>query len=200
MKTITAKTKMRELGEVTLLTTLNNENVMDMVRKFSIPDRIGYIKATHNNKISIGQIMDIWDIRTDRALIETTLKLFLKNDRYKRLVFALCYRKVERLPMIDFLLLVANTEDLGTKTAQLFETLKREPKDERKKAIYAKYKGNKFDFIKRFCDIAPAYTYDEAYNVPWPTVFMAFQAKVQQDDIEMELSELQNNDLKNKHK
>ena len=197
---ITARTKMAKLGVVSVLQKVWDKTLIDEVRKFDVPDKIGFIKVTNKNKIKISDVFKMWDIKDNESLINTTSEIFLKNTLVKKALFYIQFRKSERLPMIDFLRLCSYTEDTGKQIADLFDSLKREPKDENKKAIFAKYNGSRFDFIQRFCSIAPAYTYDEAYELPWPTVYMAFRSKVMAEDIDNELAELEMNKLKNNKK
>lgn len=195
---INKRTKMAHSFQIEKALKYSDTDIIEEVRKFPMPKKIRGLKVTPDNKVSIGNMMKIWDIKTDENLTDVTISIFLKNTARKRFLASLTAFRLSWLPFIDFMRLCVNTGDLGDKAAKLFDSLKREPKDEKRRAIFAKYKGNQFDFIKRFCDIAPAYTYDEAYNVPWVTVFMAFQAKVQQDDIEQEIMELEKNNLKAK--
>ena len=173
---------------------------MEEVRKFDVPKKIGFVSITEQNKIPIKDVFKIWDIKDNDSLINATSDVFLKNTRMKRFIYTLQFGKNDNLPMIDFLRLCGHTEDTGKHIANLFDGLKREVKDESKKAIYAKYNGSKFDFIQRFCKIAPAYTYDQAYELPWPTIYMAFRSKVISEDIEEQIAELEMQKIKNNRK
>lgn len=161
----------------------------DEIMRFECPKRIGMMKVRKESKIPIGEMLKIWDIKDGKALIEQAVETMLLYNRFNRFYYKLFIRKNINLPLIDFTRLTKEVELIAKKAGEAFKTLEREPKDPKKKAIYAKYKGDKFDFIARFCEIAPAYTYDDAFNVSWVTVFQAFRRRTKQDDINEEIQE-----------
>ena len=199
-KTISEKTKMKSLPVIDFFLKHSDDDLLELVKDFDVPEKIGLLDVKKENKLTIGQIFNIWDLKPESDIASFTVDLFLADTKKKKALYIIQYRNSNNLPMIDFLRLCSHTTEVGEKVAKLFDSLHREPKDENKKAIFAKYKGNRFDFIKRFCDIAPAYTYDEAYNVPWPVVYMAFKSKVQQDDIDAEIAELELKNIKKNKK
>jgi len=195
---IRKNTRMSSLPLVSILQKVWDKDLMEMIGTFDVPERIKFIRVTPKNKIPIKDIFKMWDIQDDESLVSTTIDIFLKNNKLKKFLYWAFIGKEKGLPMIDFLRLCSHTEQTSKYIGGLFDALKREPEDENQKAIFAKYNGSKFDFIQRFCSIAPAYTYDQAYELPWPTIYMAFRSKAMADDIDKELAELEMSKIKNK--
>ena len=186
---ITRRHKIKHLYAIDPVLKCSNQKLEEEIMRFQCPKKIGLMTVKKENKISIGQMLKIWDIKTEADLFEQTIQTMLLYNRFNKLYYKLFIRKHINLPLIDYTRLVKEVQLIAKKAGDAFKTLEREPKDPKKKAIYAKYKGDKFDFIARFCEIAPAYTYDEAFDVSWVTVFQAFRRQVKQDDINEEIQE-----------
>ena len=187
---ITKRHKIKHLYAIEPILNCSNQKLEDEIMKFDSPKKIGLMTVKKESKISIGQMLKIWDIKDGHDLIQQTVDTMLLNTKFNRLYYKLFIRKYTNLPLIDFTRLTKEVELIAKKASDAFKTLERQPKDLKKKAIYEKYKGDKFDFIARFCEIAPAYTYDEAFDVSWVTVFQAFRRQTKQDDINEEIQEV----------
>ena len=177
---ITSKHKMSDLPKVLFIEKYSEIKLMEEIKKFDVPKEIKGIQVKDNQDISIGDMLEIWDITDQNTLFELTARVFLD----------LKLDKIPRLPLIDFLRLAEYTNETSLMAANLFKSLSRDPKDVRIKDILMKYKGSAFGIIARFCTQFPVYTLEEAKKLSWVKIYLAFEEKTKENDIQLEISEL----------
>lgn len=187
---INGKTKMRDLVRANILIQYSDINLAEQVKKYKVEKRIAEIKVTDIYSLSMGDVIDIWNIQNSDDLLNTTKQLFLLNTKVKRLQYRIFVRKDERLPLIDFSRLLIHTQETGEFIAQNFAEIKPIYSDERIKDIVAKYKSTADEMILRFCKLYPAYNFKTARALCWYDIYMAFANDTKNQNIQVEYSRL----------
>lgn len=177
---ITSKHKMKDLKRMMFILTNSDDNLLDKIKAYDVPTEINGIKVKPYKDISIDNMLDIWDIKTTEQLYKMTAEAFLDLDE----------KEIPELPLIDFIRLTQYTEEIAILVAELFKKLHREPEDIRIVDILSKYKSNQFGIVARFCSMFPAYTLEQASQLPWTVIYLAFENKTIEYDIELEKSKL----------
>jgi hypothetical protein len=203
---LTSKHKVKDLPKFTFLLEHSDTDLMKEVAKFDLPMKIGKedskFRTLHKwickkikskkvfekrifevkdfQSISIGEMMEIWDISNNEQLVEVSARIFLGVTDQK---------KISNLPLIDFLRLMIHLEKVSKMAANEFKKLNRENKDPKLRNILSKYKGSDFGMIARFCKLFPIYTLEQAKNISWVICFKAFEEETKSNDIQTEINE-----------
>ena len=171
---------MKDLKRMMFILNNSDDNLLDKIKAFDVPTEINGIKVKPYKDISIDNMLDIWDIKTTEQLYKMTAEAFLELDE----------KEIPKLPLIDFIRLTQYTEEIAILVAELFKKLHREPEDIRIVDILSKYKSNQFGIVARFCNMFPAYTLEQASQLSWTVIYLAFENKTIEYDIELEKSKL----------
>lgn len=188
--TITNRTKMSAMTRLGYLLKYSKVDFIEEIKKYVVPARIKLIKIAPIQSISIGDMFRIWDVKDNNDLMNLSIKLFLCNTVYKKILFKLLFINEKNLPLIDFTRLIIHTKETGEKAAEMFQSLKIITTDERVEGILKKYKGSTSDMIARYCKLYPAHTQQSAMKVSWYDVYMAFKTDTISKNIDIEIAQL----------
>lgn len=187
---ITGKTKMRDLQRANILIKYSDIDLAAQVRKYKVENRIAGMKVADIYSLSMGEVIDIWNIQNETDLLNTTKHVFLLNSKLNRFIYRIFVRKDENLPLIDFSRLLIHTQEVGEAIANKFSEIKPIYSDDRIKDIVAKYKSTADEMILRFCKLYPAYNFKTARNLCWYDIYMAFANDTKNQNIQVEYSRL----------
>ena len=177
---ITNKNTVKDLKKFAFLLDHSDTQLMDEVKKFELPEKVGKYPVKDYNEISISDMLLLWDIQYNEQLIKLAGHIFLGVTDIKKLY---------HLPLIDFLRLNVHLEQVSKMAANKFKELERQNNDPKIRKILAKYKGSDFGIIARFCKLFPIYTLEEAKNISWVIVYKAFEEETKSNDIQTEIQE-----------
>ena len=187
---ITGKTKMRDLQRANVLIKYSDIDLAAQVRKYKVEKQIAGMKVADIYSLSMGDVIDIWNIQNETDLLNTTKHVFLLNSKLNRFIYRIFVRKDENLPLIDFSRLLIHTQETGEFIAAKFAEIKPIYSDDRIKDIVAKYKSTADEMILRFCKLYPAYNFKTARNLCWYDIYMAFANDTKNQNIQVEYSRL----------
>lgn len=170
---------------------LSDTNITSEISAFAVPKKIGLIKVSDIYSVTINDIFKLWDCTDENKLLQLTLDIFLLDKWYKKVLYKLQYFKAERLPLIDFTRLIIQSGDLSKLAAEKFASCKVNYDDERYESILKKYSGNQVDLIRRFCNLMPAYTIEQALKMTWYDIYLVFKSDANSQNIQLEISKLE---------
>lgn len=179
---ITEKNKVKDLVKLGWIVQCSNYDFIGQIKAFDIPTSLNGIDVLPIEKISLENMLKMWDCNDDTTLLKLTASVFLGiNDD-----------KFNELPLIDFLRLTIHLKDTAILAAEQFQSLKRESKNPKIKAIMAGFSGTEFGIIDRFCLRMGMNDHDKAAETPWSIVFMCFREDTMKSDIEEAINETLN--------
>lgn len=187
---ITGRTKMKAYEKIQPILKLSDTDFQKEIKNFAVPQKIGFIPVTTLSDITIGQVFSIWDCKDDNELLKNTIKIFITNKWWKKIIYKLLYRNEINLPLIDFTRLVVYTGEVVKITSDLFQSCKTIKTDDRIDAILKKYKGSHQDVIAQFCNSYPSYTILQAMEVGWYDVYLCIKSRTTKTNIDIEISQL----------
>lgn len=188
---ITSKSRMRMYDKIKYILPLSDTNITSEISAFAVPKKIGLIKVSDIYSVTINDIFKLWDCTDENKLLQLTLDIFLLDKWYKKVLYKLQYFKAERLPLIDFTRLIIQSGDLSKLAAEKFASCKVNYDDERYESILKKYSGNQVDLIRRFCNLMPAYTIEQALKMTWYDIYLVFKSDANSQNIQLEISKLE---------
>lgn len=177
---ITSKHKMKDFPRLEFIIKNSDTDFLGKVKEYDVPTELNGIKVKEYTDISIDNMLDIWDISSEKSLYKMTVEAFLELEE----------KDIPELPLIDFIRLTQYTEEVSLTVGNLFKALHREPEDIRVADILSRHKGEQFDIIARFCTMFPAYTLEQAKDISWTIIYLSFKNKTTEYDIELEKSKL----------
>lgn len=137
---ITDKAKMRDLEIMHSIAKLAGTNILDEIRKFTVPTKIGRYTVKSPDKLSIIQMMMLWDMKTGEQLSEYTAAFFLGLPK----------AKIKSLPLIDFVRLTLYAKQVADEAKEKFESIKIKNKDSRIQMILENAQSPAISIIDRF--------------------------------------------------
>lgn len=185
---ITEKTKMKELARIEPILACSRQELLTEIKRFDVPTKVAGIEVIDASLIGLEDMLDIWNVKTEQDVLNLTAKCFLGLEP----------KDIPNLPLIDFLRLSIHLQDTATKAAELFRSLKREPKDGRVAAILEDFQTSDFGIIDRFCQRPPYYDHEYACKIAWTIVYGCFAEDTKKYDIEEKMEEIREEDLKHR--
>lgn len=157
-----------------------DKEFMSKIKAITKPAKIKKVKLKTKMEISIQHILMSWNIKTDEQVLPITAK-----------AYGLDVEKIDEYPMIDFMQLVAELQDVSEQAGKMFMALKRENKDSEIQSVLEGFTTTDLALIDRFVLRSNgAYTHDTASDVSWFIVYTAFKADTDKYDSELAISEI----------
>ena len=188
---ITKNTRMSKYNVLQYILPISQTDLYKECGAFDLPKKIGWCKITELQDVPIKYLFQLWDIKNDNAeLLRLTKLVFLRNTFIKRGLYFLSIGHENRLPLIDFTRLLIHTEYLVKLSVEKFNSCKIIEVDSRATNIYDKYKGNRVSMLIRYCKMFPM-TMEQAMNVSWHDMYLAFKADSDSINANIEISQLE---------
>ncbi len=173
---------MSEFWRLNILLQFSNIDFKEKIMSFEVPSKISWCEVKNEQEFTINEIFNIWDLKDSKELPDMVYNIMLK----KRLIKV----PLKYMPLIDFTRLIFELIEIGERVKKHFDSIKVKPKDPRISEIAKKYSGDNMDFIARFCNMFPTYTIQEALNLSWVDIFLAFKSDAKDALINREILEL----------
>lgn len=139
---ITERAKMRDLEIMHSITQLAGKNLIDEIRKFGVPTKVGRYNVQKSDKLTIVQMMMLWDMKSGDQLSEYTAAFFLGVPK----------KTISSLPLIDFVRLTLYAKEVADEAKEKFESIKIHHKDSRVQMIIENSQSPAISIIDRFAE------------------------------------------------
>ncbi|MFZ4798268.1 MAG: hypothetical protein ACOYMA_12300 [Bacteroidia bacterium] len=157
-----------------------DKDFIEKVKAYEPPKFIGKVKIKGKMEISIQHILMSWNIKEDSQLLPITAKAYGLNPD-----------KIDKYPLIDFIRLTIELQEISEKAAKMFMELKRENKDSELQSVLEGFSTSDLGLIDRFVKrCGGAYTHDTASDVSWYIVYTAFKEDTDEYDKQLAISEI----------
>ena len=183
---ITNKNRMRDLSRIGVLVNLDPEFINN-VKEQTMPSMIGKVKIKHRNEIELQYLIQTWDLSDNEKLLKLTAKAYGLDPDF-----------INNYPLIDFLRLTIDLQEVAEESAKLFISLKREPKDKEIAGVLEGFSttGN-LGIIDRFVTRSNgAYTHETAAKTAWIIVYNAFMNDTIEYDKQTAINEIMEERMK----
>lgn len=177
---ITHLNKMRDLSRIGVLVNLDPE-FLNKVKAYDCPKFIDKVKIKHRNEIELQYLIQTWDLSDNQKLLNLTAKAYGLNPE-----------KINSYPLIDFVRLTIDLQEVAEESAKMFMTLKRESKDSEIAGVLEEFSttGN-LGIIDRFVTRSNgAYTHETAAKTQWIIVYNAFLNDTIEYDKQIAINEI----------
>lgn len=164
---------------------------LEKIKSFSVTDKICDIYIKKNVQISIQHILQAWNLKGNEQLLGLTARSFGLDEN-----------NIDEYPLIDFIRLTIELQETASKAAELFMSLKREPKDKEIAGVLEKFTtASDLSIIDRFVTRCKgAYTHDTASDISWVVVYEAFKLDTIEYDKQIATNEIMEKRAKNGNK
>lgn len=187
---ITEKHTMQDFYRLGTLINLDKEFI-HKVNMQSMPTTIAGIKLKHRNEIELQYLIQTWDLKDNDKLLKLTAKAYGLN-----------HEVINSYPLIDFLRLTIDLQEVAEESAKMFISLKREPKDKEIAGVLEGFSASgNLGIIDRFVTRSNgAYTHEMAAKTAWIIVYTAFLNDTIEYDKQIAINEIMEERAKNGNK